>query len=372
MAARDLKTVNHELLRELATWGHEDDLVLTLTMNLDPEQFATAEARATEVSSLAGQAHALVEAAEVGRDERQRLRDQVARARTYLDGGEYASGARGLALFARSTSDELQPVRLTREGATRVVLDRWPLLSPLAREAAAGGWSVLLVDRRRTRLLRGDREHLEEVAGFTDEGRETGDKGHLSEEVKHHLDRTAEALRVAHGQRPLGSLLIGGHRELLNDMDERLPGELRDLLAGRFEADVEARPDEVLDAAGPTMDEHAELTIDKTLGRLHTGAAHGTGALGLEDVLEALVEARVETLLLEDDLVSPGVECPACRWLGPPDREICPVDGTATERRENVIEPALARTFEQDAGVLMLHERDDLRPSGGVAAVLRF
>ncbi|MDQ3677809.1 MAG: hypothetical protein M3401_13590, partial [Actinomycetota bacterium] len=207
MAARDLTTVNHELLRELATWGHGDDLVLSLMMNLDPKQFATAEARATEVSSLAGQAHALVEAAEVGGDERQLLRDQVARARTYLDAGEYASGAHGLALFARSTSDELQPVRLTREGATRVMLDRWPLLSPLAREAAAARWSVLLVDRRRTRLLRGDREHLEEVAGLTDEGRETGDKGHLSEEVKHHLDRTAEALRVAHEQRPLGALL---------------------------------------------------------------------------------------------------------------------------------------------------------------------
>lgn len=372
MAIRDLTNVNPDLLRELAGWGHEEDLVLTLVMDLDPEQFATADARATEVSSLADRAHAVVEAAEIGRDERETLRDHVAQARAYLDAGDFASGARGLALFARSTSDDLRPVRLARAGGTSVALDRAPLLAPLVREATMSRWSVLLVDRRRARLLRGHREHLEDVAELSDAGRESGDKGHLSEEVKHHLDRTVEALRVAHEQRPLGTLLIGGHRELLSDVEEWLPGGLRELLAGRFEVDVKARPGEVLDVARTAMDEHAERVIDEALERLHTGAAHGTGALGLEDVLEALVEARVETLLLEDDLATAGVECPACRWLGPPDQESCPVDGTTTERRENVIEPALARAVEQDAGVLMLHERDDLRPFGGVAAVLRF
>ncbi len=346
--------------------------MLTLVMDLDPGQFATAEARATEVSSLADRAHAAVEAADVGRDDRQTLRDHVAQARAYLDAGDFASGARGLALFARSTSDELRPVRLTRAGAASVVLDRGPLLAPLVREAATPRWSVLLVDRRRARLLRGDREHLEDIAELSDAGRESGDKGHLSEEVKHHLERTAEALRVAHEQRPLGTLLIGGHRELLSDAEERLPGGLRELLAGSFEVDVEARPDEVLDVAGAAMDEHAQGAIDETLDRLRTGSAHGTGALGLEDVLEALVEARVETLLIEDDLVTAGVECPTCRWLGPPEHESCPVDGTPTEWHENVVEPALARAVEQDAGVLMLHERDDLRPFGGIAAVLRF
>ena len=372
MAIRDLTNVDPELLRELAAWGREEDLVLSLVMDLDPERFATADARATEVSSLADRAHAAVEAAEVSRDERQALRDHVAQARAYLDAGDFASGAGGLALFARSTSDDLRPVRLSRAGATSVGLDRGPLLAPLVREAAAPRWSVLLVDRRRARLLRGDRERLEDVAELSDDERESGDKGHLSEEVKHHLERSTDALRVAHEQRPLGALLIGGHRELLNDVEERLPGQLRELLAGSFEVDVEARPAEVLDVARPAMDEHARSAIDETLDRLRTGAAHGTGALGLEDVLEALVEARVETLLLEDDLATAGVECPACSWLGSPEHDTCPVDGTATERRENVVEPALARAVEQDAGALLLHERDDLRAYGGIAAILRF
>lgn len=366
--------MNHDLLRDLASWGREDGEVLTLVMNLDPREFATAEARASEVSSLADQAHAAVEAAELDQDERQALRSHVDQARTFLESGDYAEGARGLALFALSTGDDIQAVRLTREGATRVVLDRWPLLAPLAREAAAPHWGVLLVDRQRARLLRGDREQLEDIASLTDDDRETEVKGsaHLSEEVKHHLDRTAEALRIAHERRPLGKLLIGGHRELLGDLEERLPGQLRGLLAGDFQIDVEARPDQVVEAARPAMDAHAERTIDEALDRMRTGAAHGTGALGLEDVLEALVEARVEILLLEDDLATAGVECPACGWLGAAGQETCPVDGTTTESRDDVIEPALGRAVEQDARVLLLHERDELRPFGGIAAVLRF
>ena len=372
MSVRDLTNVNPDLLRELASWGREDGRVLTLVMDLDPSRFATAEARGSEISSLVDEAHRTVEAAGLAQDELLALRERVDEARDYLDSGDYASEARGLALFGRSSGDDLQPVRLTRTGARRVALDRWPLLAPLAREAASPRWSALLVDRRHARLLRGDPERLEEIASLTDDERETEVRGHLSEEVKSHLDRTAEALRVAHEQWPLDALLIGGQHELLSDMEERLPGELRPLLAGRFEVDMQAPPDAVLEAARPAMDEHAERAIEETLDRLRTGSAHGTGALGLEDVLEALVEARVEILLLEDDLASAGVECPACGWLGPPGHESCPVDATATERHEDMIEPALGRAVEQDAAVLLLHERDDLRPFEGIAAVLRF
>ncbi len=42
------------------------------------------------------------------------------------------------------------------------------------------------------------------------------------------------------------------------------------------------------------------------------------------------------------------------------------------QRRDDVVEAALGRAAEQDAGVLFLHERDDVRANGGIAAVLRF
>jgi len=371
MPVRDTSQADPELTRELASWGHSEDPVLTLLMDLDPERFATAEARASEISSLVDQAHALVEAAGLEHDGHASLRALVDQARAYLESGDYASGARGLALFARPEGEELLAVRLTVSVATRAVLDRWPLLAPLTREPATA-WGVAVVDRRHARLLRGGPARLEQAGELTEnDDRESHTHGYLSEEMKAHLDRTSEALRVAHRHRPLDALLLGGHQELLGEAEARLPPELGERLRGSVTVDVKATPEEVLQAARPEMEREHERRIDEAVERLGSGAAHGKGALGLEDVLETLTERRVEILLLEDDLVAPGVECPACGWLGPEGRDTCPADDTQTQRRDDVV-AALGRAAEQDAAVLFLHERDDVRANGGIAAVLRF
>src|SRR5207248_11803562 len=53
------------------------------------------------------------------------------------------------------------------------------------------------------------------------------------------------------------------------------------------------------------------------LERLEQGlGAGGRAAAGLDDVLEALNERRVELLLFEEGFRAPGVACPHCGWLG--------------------------------------------------------
>jgi hypothetical protein len=63
--------------------------------------------------------------------------------------------------------------------------------------------------------------------------------------------------------------------------------------------------------------------------------------------------------------------CPACGFLSV-DEAACPVDGTATERRANVVENAAETAVLQSADVLVLEDRPDLGPHGGIAALLRF
>jgi peptide subunit release factor 1 (eRF1) len=267
----------------------------------------------------------------------------------------------------------VRPARLHAATATRCELDAWPLLSALAREPATD-WAVALVDNRRARLLRGGPAGLHQDAEMVERSDPLADSegsSELSDDVREHLDRVGEALRAAHRQQPIGSLLLGCHREAVGEIEARLPPELTAVLVDAFAVDTKASPDEVLAKARPLMDEHAGKQIDEALERLGTAVARGTGARGLAPVLEALTERRVETLLLEDDLAVPGVECPACGWLGPAGTAACPADDTPTEATDDVIEPALARALGQDAAIHFLHERDDLRPDG-IAAVLRF
>jgi hypothetical protein len=66
------------------------------------------------------------------------------------------------------------------------------------------------------------------------------------------------------------------------------------------------------------------------------------------------------------------VSCPTCGWLGAEDVRSCPADGSATERRADVVEAAVERTLTQAADVQVLRDRPELASHGHVAAVLRF
>jgi peptide chain release factor subunit 1 len=108
------------------------------------------------------------------------------------------------------------------------------------------------------------------------------------------------------------------------------------------------------------------------LERLRDGiGASGRAAGGLEDVLEALVERRVESLLLAPDFAAAGVVCEECGWLGV-DAESCPADGASLQRRANIVDDAIAAAIASGAEVLTVRHHEGLGPLGGIAALLRF
>jgi len=49
-----------------------------------------------------------------------------------------------------------------------------------------------------------------------------------------------------------------------------------------------------------------------------------------------------------------------------------PRDGTPVERRENVVEAAIARAIRQSANVHVIRDRPELASHGHIAAILRF
>ena len=121
---------------------------------------------------------------------------------------------------------------------------------------------------------------------------------------------------------------------------------------------------------------------DEALARLREGLSGGPrpAAGRIADVLEALNQRRVETLLVAAGTTAPGRECPSCGWLGVGGDE-CPADGTPTIARPDIIGPAIQRALLQSADVRCLARREaDGEPAvagpldmyGGIGAVLRF
>jgi peptide chain release factor subunit 1 len=376
--------ITHERLRHLAGVRPDRGKVLSLYLNLDPTEFGTAPARSTEVKSLLNQAERLVREEErLTHDERTALRSDLDRVRAYLGGSLDAEGAHGLAVFCSSAADLFEVVKLPRAIAQGAIVDDVPHVEPLARIGARERWCVLLASRRVGRILCGSRDGLQEgerVEASSPVLDPTGtfpvnDNGTAEHEIQLHLKRVSEAM-LRHAKREgFDWLLVGGSQDLVGELESRLHPDVRRKLVGRVDVDVEySSPDDVLAAAVPQIDWHARQREDEALNTLSERLGKGTrAAAGLEDVLSAINERRVEQLFVEDGLTAFGARCPSCGWLGlPAATDACPADGTALAPVRDVVEATIECAIAQSADVQILGDRPELGSHGGIAALLRF
>ena len=374
---------DRDVLRRLAEVDVADGSVLSVFIDLDPREFANSTARRTAITSAVDEAARIAEDDEhrFAHEARVTLREDVERVREYLDSADF-DGTRGMAVFAAGQIGLFEPIHLPHPVESLVMTDTAPHLAPLTSQSS-GAWCVVLVNRRSARFLCGGSEGLREEELIKDHVHGQHDQGGWSqaryersvdEEAMRHYRHVAVAIRERWQNEPFDHLVVGGPEDAYSDFAELLDKRLRDLLVGRVDVDVEnSNADQVAEAAEQVMREYEQRRHDELLTRLHDGLGMGgRAAAGLEDTLEAINEQRVEVLLLDANFSTPGVECPHCGWIGSGTESHCPLDGTELEQRSNVVDPAVERTFAQDADVVSLRERPEIAAHGGIAAILRF
>ena len=373
-------------LRELARMRPEGARVLSIFLNLDPSEFAAPPARATEIASVLDDAQRRIRESDgLSHDEQKGLEEDIDRARTFLRDFS-PKGAHGLALFACGAADLFEGIRLARPIETRAVIDNSPFVEPLVEMAAPGNYMVVLVNRQTGRMLRGDRDNLQELQVIFDEVHGQHAQGGLSqaryqrsvdEDVQDHLKNVADAVFLRFKRQPFDRLLLGGPHDTLADFEGKLHQYLRERLAGRIDIDVEnSTPDDVRNSARPKIEELDRAQEREALDRLQEGVSKGgRGAAGIEPVLGALNERRVETLLMNPGFTASGCTCPQCGWVGALDGGKCPADGTQLDCHDDIVERAVHLALEQSALVRVVRNEEhatELRAHGGIAAVLRF
>jgi len=364
-------------LRALAAVRPEQGRVLSVFLNLDPAEFATPSARSSAVTSVMTAAARKVESKDgLTRDERMALRDDVERVRDVLLSDVAGDGTRAVAVYACGPAGLLEVVRLRRPVENKVVLDRTAFVEPLVLHGTDEQWLVLLSNRRAARLFVGPGDALEETDRFVDDVHSEYQKQGWSpskydraqeKEIKDHLANAAELAFDVYKKRELDRVLIGAPDELLAEFKSKLHPYLRERIAGRITVDVEnASVDDVRGAAKPLIADHVRKGEREALDRLAQGVGTGgRGAAGIDEVLDALNQARVETLLISENFKASGrVDFEAGLLLPETSEQGEPVD--------DIVEPAIEKAIEQSASAMVVRHHDDLVPMGGIGAVLRF
>jgi hypothetical protein len=374
-------TITRTRLRRLADVKPERGRVLSVFLNLDPTEFATPAARSTAVTSVMTEAAHRVDQAELDHEERVALKADIDRVRETLMASDIAAnGTRAVAVYACKPADLLEVVRLNHPVDFAVVLDRSPYIEPLVAAADEEQWCVLLVNRRNARLFLGDRGGLEETDRVEDDVHSQHDQGGWSQaryqrgvekEKDDHLVHVGEVAFQRFKEGRFDRLLVSAPDELVNEVEAKLHPYLRERIVGRLHLDVEnSSIEDVRSAAGQAVEDWRRQCEREALDRLAEGVGRGgRGAAGLSSVLQALNEARVETLLVADGFRSPGGRDSATGMLYAGDHG---PDGQELEQVENIVEPAIEKAVEQSAKVIKVRHHDDLGPLGGIGAVLRY
>lgn len=378
--------VTDDMLRRLAGTCAPGQTVLSVYLDLDPARFATAPARASEIDSLLDAAHREIERAERPHEDLLALRAAHDRARALLQPvGSAARGARALALFVCEQLELELLLRLDHPVSSAVFIADAPFIAPLVDLDSAGRVCVTLVDERFARVLRGSAERLREVVSFGDDVHGRHSQGgwsqaryqrSIDEDVESHLRRCARVLQDPLKVQPYDCLLIACTEPLWPRVTEKLhPDVCARLHPERLAVDLsDVTVTDVERAAAPALaaeQRELENEVLATLREHHARDGDGRAASGLREVLQALVERRVQALLYEAALHAPGVVCSRCGWLAP-DGERCPVDDQPLRECEDILELAVQAAVNQSAKILPLRERPELGPLGGIAATLRF
>ncbi len=372
-------------LRELADLRPERGKVLSLFVDLDPVRFADPAARSSSFGSLHHEAERAVERTDgLDHDERGWLREDVGRVKDLLDPAAVpADGAGSLAIFACRPAELFEVIRLPESVEQQVHLGDEPFVAPLAAVGVDERWGVLLVDKRVARIFAGPPAAAVEALAIDDETHGRHQRGgwsqaryqrSIDEEVSDHLRHVADDLFRMHERRAFDHLLLAGPVEATAEMEHRLHGDLQRRLRGRFEIDVQSATDEqVRTAAARFVEEQRDAVEAGLLDELAGAQGTGLAVAGLAAVLEALVQARVRTLMLtpRHERLGEARCCPSCDWLGADGADRCPVDDHEL-RAVDAAELVTTRALAQDAEVVVFRAPESLAEHQDVAAILRF
>jgi peptide chain release factor subunit 1 len=374
--------ISEDRIRALA--GHRGGCVITSCyLDVDGRRHPRHVDYETQLDHLLREARE--KAAGFGADAVRSVAADLNRISDWVRGGFDRSHVRGLAFFACSADGFFEVVESPLPVRNGIMVNHTPHVRPLESILQAyERFAVVLVDRQRARLFRfevGELTEHTEVFDAVPRGAEAGHPAqgsraahvqrHTDEVAHRHLKHAAEVTFAELQRRPIDHVILGGPHEVVVEFEAILHPWVRDRVADRLAIAATAGPDEVRQAALTV--EEAVTRRDETalVERLRSAVGTGGGVAGLEPTLAALVERRVDLLLVSDGYETEGWRCRSCQYLGPFGRR-CPVCANSMDLVDDVVEEAVEEALANKCRVQMVRESADLDVLGRIGALLRF
>ena len=293
------------------------------------------------------------------------------------------SHVRGLAVFSCAAEDFWRVVELPVAVRSQVVVNHSPAIRQL--ESVLDEYErfgVLLADKQRARMfvyelgqLIASDDLFEQLPRSEDDDRshrKDQNADHVAAVAHAHLKNAAEVAFRVFKERGFERLIVGAPDEIANELESVLHPYLQERLVARCSVRVDAPPDEVRAAAlevEADVERRKEAEVVSTL-RAAVGSGN-RGVAGLDDTLRALVERRVDVLLVSSSFTAPGWRCGGCGHVARVGRK-CPLCSTDMHEVTDVVEEAIEEALAQSCEVEVCVDNADLDVLGRIGALLRY
>jgi peptide chain release factor subunit 1 len=294
---------------------------------------------------------------------------------------------KGLVILSSTESSFWKEFHLGVPVRHELVIDKTPYTKPLFDIMDTyPRYAVLLVDRESARIFI---IHLGEIiefgeiftAGIPGKHKKGGWSAlaqskyerHTDYHISMHLRDVLDKLDSFLSGEYIGRLIIGGADETVALVKGMLHKTVLNKVIGTIKIDKFAKNDEVLNKVGPVLSAFERIKEEETVEELITLSMKNENAvLGIDNVIHALQEQRVMTLILLKDYQGKGHVCPSCGFLTAQSVQSCPYCKGITEPVDYIIDLAAEKAIRQGAAVEVVSVSKKLKDAGGIGAFLRF
>jgi peptide subunit release factor 1 (eRF1) len=372
---------SHANLEELTKAQSDHAPVLSLYLDLNPERRMT-EPPLTRFKVLVREAEQQIQLGQQTKAYRKNWHQEIDQIRDWLETQHPLQG-RGLALLSCLSIGLWRVFRLPLSVRDRLEVSDRPYLRPLAALLDEfESYLVVLIDARRARffaLRLGVAEEIADVENYVPPA--TGDivekTGHRHETYLHrHVKSVIQRTEALWREQGFDWLMIGGTEKALAELYNQLPRALHARLAVGFRLSPKTDTAKILECILSVEREHEQRMEKQRVDQLiPTAKKGGAAVLGLEASLLAVVEERVQMLIVEEEFRPAGWACPNCQFMGATEQETCPLCGNRLKPEPDIVELALERVLHQDGEVEILRSdetRQALEGHGHIGALLRY
>jgi peptide subunit release factor 1 (eRF1) len=293
------------------------------------------------------------------------------------------NGTRGVVLFSRPDDGFLESVELPVSVEPQLTIGSRPQLRQLARILQMHPVvAVAMVDGKTARILKLEfgrivhetdlhnsevpRKH--EQGGFS----QANIQRHVQDHVDRHHREAAEELSRLVENGGFGGVILSGQERNVANFRDYLSKRCQDLLIGTLHLDIRASAEEITAASRELVELSLGQRLNQKLEALQEAAKSGSlGALGTEEVADAVNQRKLQELFLTDQAMATGWRCTSCRTIGAAVPLGCPACG-ARVITVDLIEEFIAAAHSEGAGVTFVGRPSLLDRKEGVGATLRF